>query len=263
MLAPSGVGLILYQPYGNLYAMTEQAANLSTYNTEPSRCFNFIYDDDDDDDYEQSTIRLNEIDSQIPSSIAIAPVLPTMEPEDSLIMRDEDLSIIPENESDEFINSSVENLVSIPSESEDTSDTECDLPFYGNCMTFSNPLFDSNDDFTSSDDESLFDEDVLEDNNIENKDSYDSNLDEPDLLVTPLLDANKDECFDPGDDIDEIELLLHRDPSTLKISVVVKDKQEKDKIGTKPNKNEKRGKSQQCQSPITVKKAEKEKKIQS
>nr|GEW97826.1 retrovirus-related Pol polyprotein from transposon TNT 1-94 [Tanacetum cinerariifolium] len=43
----------------------------------------------------------------------------------------------------------------------------------------------------------------------------------------------------------------------------VKEKQEKDKMETKPDKNEKRGKAQQCRSPITVKKAEKKKKIQS
>ncbi|GJU26265.1 retrotransposon protein, putative, ty1-copia subclass [Tanacetum coccineum] len=115
-------------------------------------------------------------------------------------------------------------------------------------VTFSNPLFDSNDDFTFSDDESLSDEDVPEDNvkiysnplfkfddeyissdvnslfdevleNIESKDSYVSNLDESALLVTPLSDFNEDECFDPGGDIDEIELLLHRDPSTPKMSV--------------------------------------------
>ncbi|GKG39607.1 hypothetical protein Tco_0463752, partial [Tanacetum coccineum] len=36
----------------------EQAANLSTYTTEPSRRFNYFYDDDD---YEESTIPLNEI----------------------------------------------------------------------------------------------------------------------------------------------------------------------------------------------------------
>ncbi|GJW81280.1 hypothetical protein Tco_0145255 [Tanacetum coccineum] len=43
------------------------------------------------------------------------------------------------------------------------------------------------------------------------KDSYDSNLDESTFLVTPLSDSNKDECLAPGDDI---EFLLHHDPST-------------------------------------------------
>ncbi|GKA11900.1 hypothetical protein Tco_0691446 [Tanacetum coccineum] len=162
---------------------------------------------------------------QLTPSIAITPVLPTLEPEDSLIMGDEHLSTIPEKESDEVIKSSVEDLVPIPSESEDTSgsDSECDLPscddfspinvYEEKSVTFSNPLFDSNDDFTSSDDESLSDEDVPEDNvkiysnplfefddeyissdvnplfdevleNIESKDSYVSNLDEPALLST-------------------------------------------------------------------------------
>nr|GFB77311.1 hypothetical protein [Tanacetum cinerariifolium] len=132
------------------------------------------------------------------------------------------------------------------------SDSECDLPscddlspinvLEGNFVTFSNPLFDSNVDFTSSDDESLCDEDVPEDKvkiysnplfefndeyisrdvnpifdevleNIENKDSYDSNLDELDLLVTPFLDTNEDECFDPGGDIDEIDAFLEIDVS--------------------------------------------------
>nr|GEU41591.1 transposon Ty3-G Gag-Pol polyprotein [Tanacetum cinerariifolium] len=81
-------------------------------------------------------------------------------------------------ESKEFIKSSVEDFVPIPSESEDTSgrDSEYDLSscddfspidvLEGKSVTFSNHLFDSNDDFTSSDDESLFDEDVLKDNNV-------------------------------------------------------------------------------------------------
>nr|GEU54805.1 hypothetical protein [Tanacetum cinerariifolium] len=267
-----------------------QAANISTHSPEPSRRFKSFYDDDDDDDYEEST-------NPLPPSILItnsSPVLPIRDPEDSIIMRDEDLSTIPEKESDEVIKSSIKNFVPIPSESEDTfgNDSKCDLPscndfspinaLEGNCVTFSNPLFDLNDDFTSSDDESLSDEDVPEDNvkiysnplfefndeyissdvnplfdevlenienkdsydfsssddeslsdedvpednvkiysnplfefndeyissdvnplfdevleNIENKDSYDFNLDEPDLLVTPLSNANKDECFDP------------------------------------------------------------------
>ncbi|GJW13444.1 retrovirus-related pol polyprotein from transposon TNT 1-94 [Tanacetum coccineum] len=77
-------------------------------------------------------IPLRDIISKLPPSIAITPVLPTLEPEDSLIMGDEELSIIPEMESDEFIKSSVEDLVPILSESEDTSgsDSDCDLPSY-------------------------------------------------------------------------------------------------------------------------------------
>ncbi|GJY53857.1 hypothetical protein Tco_0445521, partial [Tanacetum coccineum] len=92
----------------------EKVANLSTY---PSQRFkSFCYDDDDDYDYEESTIPLNEIISQIPPSIAITPVLPTLEPEDSRIMGDEHLSTILEKESDEFIKSSVEDHVPIPSD---------------------------------------------------------------------------------------------------------------------------------------------------
>ncbi|GKE98343.1 hypothetical protein Tco_0021694, partial [Tanacetum coccineum] len=125
---------------------------------------------------EERNIPLNEIVSQIPPSIAITPVLPTLEPEDSLIIGNEELSTILEKESDKFIKSSVEDLVPIPSESEDTSESNsvCDLPscddfsliniYEEKFVTFSNPLFDSNDDFTSSDDESLFDEDIPEDN---------------------------------------------------------------------------------------------------
>nr|GEX22856.1 putative reverse transcriptase domain-containing protein [Tanacetum cinerariifolium] len=165
---------------------------------------------------------------------------------------------IPEKELDEFIKSSVEDLVPIPSESEYTprSDSACVLPscddfspinvFEEKYVAFSNPLFQSNDDFTSSDDESLSDEDVPVDNvknysnplfefddeyissdvnplfdmvleYIECKDSYDSNLYESTFLVTPLSDSNEDEYFATGDDV---ELLLHRDPSTPMMSVV-------------------------------------------
>ncbi|GJV41190.1 hypothetical protein Tco_1419630 [Tanacetum coccineum] len=227
------------------------AANISTHTPEPSRHFNSFYDDDD---YVESTIPLNEIDSQIPLSIAITPVLPTLEPEDSLIMGNEELSTIPKKESDEVIKSSVKDLVLIPSESEDIfgSDSDCDLPSCDDFspinvsekkfVNFSNPLFDSNDDFTSSDDESLSDEVVLKDNvkiysnplfefddeyissdvnplfdevleDIEDKDSYVSNLDESVLLITPLSNTNEDECFDPGGDIDEIDAFLDIDDS--------------------------------------------------
>ncbi|GKE32099.1 hypothetical protein Tco_1451421, partial [Tanacetum coccineum] len=177
---------------------------------------------------------LSEIISQLPPSIVIttsSPVLLIEDPNDSLIMGDEDLSTIPEKESNEFIKSSVEDLVPIPSESKDTSDSdsECDFPFCDNSVTFSNPVFDANDDFTSSDDESLLEEDVPNENfkiysnslfefddeyissdvnplfnqvieDIESEDSYVSKLDEPDLLVTPLSKLNEDECFDQGGD---------------------------------------------------------------
>ncbi|GJV62317.1 hypothetical protein Tco_1468417 [Tanacetum coccineum] len=207
----------------------EQAANHSTYITEPSRRLNSFYDDDD---YEESIIPLNEIVSQIPPSIAITPVLLTMEPGDSLIMGNEDLSTIPEKESDEFIKSSVEDLVPIPSESEDTSesDSDCDLPSCDdfssidddNVKIYSNPFFEFDDEYISSDVNPLFDE-LLE--NIESKDSYVSNLDEPVLLVKHLSDANEDECFRKFDrrwlTFMELSFYVNRDPiySTPKISV--------------------------------------------
>nr|GEX85493.1 hypothetical protein [Tanacetum cinerariifolium] len=65
----------------------------------------------------------------------------------SLVYGDEHLNTNPETESDEVINSSVENLDLIPSESKVTSDneSECDVPVCDDFMTFSNPLFDSED----------------------------------------------------------------------------------------------------------------------
>ncbi|GJU61146.1 hypothetical protein Tco_1238912 [Tanacetum coccineum] len=153
-----------------------------------------------------------------------------MDPEDSLIIEDENLSTIPEKESDEFIKSSFEDLVSIPSEFGDTSDndSECDLPSYddfspinvleGKSVTFSNPLFDSNDDFTSSDNESLSDEDVLE-NNVK---IYSNPLFEFDNeYISSDVNLLFDEVLEniESGDVDEIELLLHHNPSTLKISV--------------------------------------------
>ncbi|GJZ81964.1 hypothetical protein Tco_0646958 [Tanacetum coccineum] len=142
------------------------------------------------------------------------------QPEDSLIMGNKELSTIPEKESDEFIKSSVEDLIPILRVSEDTSgsDSVCVLPSSDDfspiveekSVTFSNPLFEFNDEYISNDVSPIFDE-VLK--NIECKDSYDSNLDDLALLVTPLSDANKDECFDPGGVIDEIDAFLDMDIS--------------------------------------------------
>ncbi|GKB27646.1 hypothetical protein Tco_0867047 [Tanacetum coccineum] len=201
--------------------LREQAANISIHTLEPSRHFNSFYDDDD---YEESIIPLNEIVSQIPPSIAITPVLPTLEPEDSLIMGNEDLSTIPEKKSDEFIKSSVKDLVPIPSESEDTSgsDSECDLSSYNDfspinvfeekSMTFSNPLFDSNDDFISSDDESLSDKDVPKDNvKIYSNPLFEFDDEYISSDVNPLFD---EVLKNIKSEIDEIDAFLDIDVST-------------------------------------------------
>ncbi|GJW09072.1 hypothetical protein Tco_1571495 [Tanacetum coccineum] len=92
-------------------------------------------------------------------STAITPDSPKT---DSLIMVDKHLDTIPETESDEFIKSSVENLVQNLRESED--ECERDVPDYDdsqtiNFSTFSNPLFD---DSTSSNDESSHEEVIHE-----------------------------------------------------------------------------------------------------
>nr|GFA66024.1 hypothetical protein [Tanacetum cinerariifolium] len=125
-------------------------ANLSTY---PSKRFNsFCYDnDDDDEDY----------------TIVVTPSLSTEEPDNSLSMGDEHLDTILATESDEFIKSSVENLIPILSESECIPDNMCDVPLHDN----SPPLDVSKDqfeDFSDSNDEfSLIDDDSFSIDNID------------------------------------------------------------------------------------------------
>nr|GFB48648.1 hypothetical protein [Tanacetum cinerariifolium] len=101
----------------------------------------------DEDDEESSTLLRDIIISKLPSCIAITPVLSTKETKDSLIMGDEQLDTIPKKEPDEFIKSSVDNLVPNPSESDDKR--ECDVPVCDDFTTFSNLLFDADDDFSS------------------------------------------------------------------------------------------------------------------
>ncbi|GJS35961.1 hypothetical protein Tco_0534343 [Tanacetum coccineum] len=93
-------------------------------------------------------------------------------------------------------------LYSLFSAHKDLSDE--DVP-EDNVKIYSNPLFEFDDKYISSEVNPLFNE-VLKD--IESEDSYVSKLDEPDLLLTPISKLNEDECFDPGGDVDEIELLL-------------------------------------------------------
>nr|GEX13750.1 hypothetical protein [Tanacetum cinerariifolium] len=94
--------------------------------------------DDDDDDY----------------NFAITP----NEPGNSLSMGDEHLDTVPVTKSDEFIKSSVENLIPNPRESE--GEHECDVPACKDLTTLSNIPFDTDYDFYSSDDQSISDEDI-------------------------------------------------------------------------------------------------------
>ncbi|GJS88898.1 hypothetical protein Tco_0771534 [Tanacetum coccineum] len=174
--------------------------------------------DDDDDEYSFAQKYL------MTCSTAVTPDSPVT---DSLIMGDEHLDTIPETESDELIKSSVENLVQIPSESEDSSECECDLPPYNDSsknhnLTFSNPLFDIDEDFTSSD-ESFSEEDVPNENfKIFSNPLFD--LDEE--ITSTKVDQIDDEvlgntnsippgieylCFNAESDL--LESLLHRDTS--------------------------------------------------
>nr|GEZ26810.1 hypothetical protein [Tanacetum cinerariifolium] len=91
-------------------------------------------------------------------AITITFDLPTVEPRDSLRIGDEHLDTILKMKSDEFIKSSVENLVPNLSESED--DSECDVPACDDFRTFSNLLFDDDDDFSSSIDKSFSNENI-------------------------------------------------------------------------------------------------------
>nr|GFC56789.1 hypothetical protein [Tanacetum cinerariifolium] len=87
----------------------------------------------------ERTVPLNKIISQIPPSIVITtspPILPTEDPKDSLIMGNEDLSTILEKDSDEFIKSSVDDIVPILREYEmtlDSPDLECSMPIDSPC----------------------------------------------------------------------------------------------------------------------------------
>nr|GFB97897.1 hypothetical protein [Tanacetum cinerariifolium] len=97
---------------------------------------------DDDDDEERSDSLDENIISGLPPFSAITPdepVLSAEEPDNSLSMGDEHLDTILATESDEFIKSGVEDLILIPSESEDQIEN----------------FSESNEEFSSTDDDSF------------------------------------------------------------------------------------------------------------
>nr|GEW55944.1 hypothetical protein [Tanacetum cinerariifolium] len=137
----------------------------------------------------------------------LTPILSTKEPEHSLSMGYEHISITPETKSDEVTESNAKNLLPIPSECEVTSEDENkrDMPAKDDCspafITFSNPLFKDNDDLDYSDNKSLPEEDVLAD---EFK-VYSNPLFDEDEINSDKLDPH---CFNV--EYDFVETLLNR-----------------------------------------------------
>nr|GEX79042.1 reverse transcriptase domain-containing protein [Tanacetum cinerariifolium] len=166
------------------------------------------------------------------SSNAIAPVLPTEEPEYSLSTGYEHLSTISETKSDEIIKSSAKNLVQIPSEYEVTSDDENDddeslsnedVPME-NFKVYSNPLFDDGEINSNNIDPHYFN---AESNLIEyllNRDTLIDSSPKFDFLlkefsgklahINPILPGIKEADFDLEEEIRLVENLLYDNSSS-------------------------------------------------
>nr|GEY63004.1 hypothetical protein [Tanacetum cinerariifolium] len=143
------------------------------------------YDDDNDEDISISL--KDNIIPGLPLCAAITPISSTEEPDNSLSMGDAHLDTILATKSDEFIKSSVESLVPIPSESEGIPDNMCDMPFHNN----SSPLDVSKDQFTdfshSNDESTLIDDDSFSIDNIKYVEASPLNSELVSLEVMGLL----------------------------------------------------------------------------
>ncbi|GJY11311.1 hypothetical protein Tco_0379496 [Tanacetum coccineum] len=150
-------------------------------------------------------------------TIAITPVLPTEEPDNSLSVGDEHLSTILEMESDELIKSSVEKLVLIPSDDDESFSDEDALK-----EIYSNPRFDEeiistkihSHHFIAKSDliESLLNQDIL----IVSSPKFDSLLEEfsGELAHIDLISPEINEAdFDPEEGIRLVEKLLYDNSS--------------------------------------------------
>nr|GEU44737.1 hypothetical protein [Tanacetum cinerariifolium] len=158
----------------------KQWAYLSTH---PSKRLNsFCYDDDED----------------YTSAITPELVLSTEEPDNSLSMGDEHLDTILVTESDEFIKSSVENLIPIPSESEGIPEHMCDVPSHDNSLTLDvskdqiEEFSESNEEFSSIDDDSF---------SIDNIDYVEASPSDSELVRSEVMEIVISEAGGIDDDI--------------------------------------------------------------
>nr|GEX93225.1 hypothetical protein [Tanacetum cinerariifolium] len=166
---------------------------------------------DDDNDEESSTLLRDIINSELSPCIAITPILSTKETKDSLIMGDELLDTIPEKESEEFIKSSVENLVPNPPRIYPILDE-----------IYSNPLFDEEiisikiDPHHFNAESDLLESLLNQDSSIISSSKIDSLLDEFDgeLIFLKSIPPSIDEAdCNPKEEIRLIEKLLYDNSS--------------------------------------------------
>ncbi|GJU20766.1 hypothetical protein Tco_1154108 [Tanacetum coccineum] len=150
-----------------------------------------------------------------------------MEHTDTLLMGDEVISTIPARETNEFIKSSVDDLVPIPKESEETSDSV--LKYFNDDYTlcYDNPLFDKEfEDISSLDPfeltiESIYGSPLNE--GIGNSDSMSRSSETSDLFEELITEFGLDDLiptkiddryYDSEDDIFYFEQLLNEDTSS-------------------------------------------------
>nr|GFA41545.1 hypothetical protein [Tanacetum cinerariifolium] len=147
-------------------------------------------------------------------------------------MGDEHLDTISATESDEVINSSVENLVPILSESEEFENFYFDLEEISSGST------------TTHSDISLFEYDSF---------IFDFPHEEFADELAHIISPPEYDCFyfkdlpDPGKLISIFNSGIRENLSTTSVNLPVKDRQEKDKIESKPDKNGKRSEAGRSQ----------------
>jgi hypothetical protein len=149
---------------------------------------------------------MNASSAQLPQSIDITPEVPTH----SLSMGDEHLDTVPEKESDEFIKSSVENLVPIQRESQGILDHVCDPPSHPeNPKDHFETFYDFNDDCTSYG-EVEYEEAPLPHSDV---DPLIEEFTDELTHINPLPLGSDDDLFDLEADMGETENLLNINPN--------------------------------------------------
>nr|GEV42059.1 hypothetical protein [Tanacetum cinerariifolium] len=232
------IGMLMFYPCTPSTTYTIHLTKRTTIITNPfeptPRIYynhDIFYDGDDDEELFPDEVKRIQ---QILKKTSFDAITPDFSITNSLSMRDEHLSTVPETESDELIKSSVENLVPNPSESEDLSNigSECNVPVGDDFTTVSNPLFDAKNNFSSSDDKSSSDKDIdphhfnaesgiiesllNQDTLIISSPKFDSLLEEfsDELAHIDLIPPGINEAdFDPEEDILIFERLLYDNSS--------------------------------------------------